>query len=74
MEKDKNYDFTHMQNIKQKSNKQDKNKLIDSDNRMVGIRGKVGWEWKNWVNGVKYMVMEGNQIFGGNTQCRDTKL
>ena len=44
------YDFTYMWNLKNKT-KQNKNKLIDTENRLVVARGGEGWA--KWVKAVK---------------------
>ena len=47
------YDFTYMWNLKKKqTNKQVKNKLVDTENRLVVARGRCGG-WVKWVTGVK---------------------
>ena len=35
-------DFTHMLNLKKDTNKQNKNKLIDTENRLMVTRGERG--------------------------------
>ena len=55
------YDFTYMWNIKQV--KQNKNKGIDTETRVVVIRR--GRARAKWVEGINCVVMHGNKIFGG---------
>lgn len=61
-EKDKNHMISLMCNIKQKVTNEltNKNKLIDTDNRMVVTIGEEGGRRVKWVKGVKYIVIEGN--------------
>lgn len=42
-----------------------KNKLIDTDNRVVRTREEGVKGRGKWVTGVKYMVTGGNQTSGG---------
>ena len=44
-------------------NKQNKNKLTDTKDRLVSTRGERGWEWAKGVNSI---MMDGNWIFGDN--------
>ncbi len=50
------YDFTHMWKI---------NKLTDKGNRLVVPRGEGGGRKAKGVKGHMYVVMDGNQTFGG---------
>ena len=69
MKKDKNWFHPYVQ-YKTKGNKWtnkilNKNKLRDTDNRMVISRGEGG-EWRTQgVKGVKYKVTERDQTLGG---------
>lgn len=57
-----------MWDIKQqapKTNKTEKNKPIDTDNRMMVTRGDGAWGWAKWEKWVDGMVMEGNWTSGG---------
>ena len=45
------------------TNKQNKQKLVDTYNDIVVTRGKKGWGKE--INGVKYMVIEGDLTLGG---------
>ena len=51
-------------------NKQDKQKLINTDNSMVVTRR--GWGRWTRVNGVKYMVTGGDQTLGSERTMRHT--
>ena len=44
-------------------NKQNKNKLIDTDNRKVVTSREGGGGKIKWVKGAKYMLMDGNWTF-----------
>lgn len=70
--------FTHMWNIKQKvMNEQwHKNKVIDTDNRMVIPKGKRRWQEGKLGKGIKYMKTEGNYTLGAEhaKQYTDVEL
>ena len=37
------YDFTYVWNLKSKINKKNKNRLIDTENRLMAARGEEDW-------------------------------
>lgn len=61
---------------KRQTNKMNRNKLIDTDNRRVITSGEEGGGRAKWVKGVKYTVTKGSWTAGGEhpVQCTDTPL
>ena len=53
MEKDKYHMISVMWNLKKqnKPTKQNKHKLIDTENRSLVTRGEGGWRWVKWIGG-----------------------
>ena len=45
---------------KKQMSKQNENKLVDTDNRLVVTRGGKERGRENWVKRVRYMVVDGN--------------
>ena len=41
-------------------NQKKKQKLTDTENRLVVTRVEEGWGWAKWVKGVNCMVTDGN--------------
>ena len=46
------YSFTYMWNLENKTNKQNGNRLIDTENKLMISRWEGGW-WGNWMKVVK---------------------
>ena len=44
------HDFTYMWNIKNQINKQQRNRLIDAENKLMVARGEESW--RGWVKGL----------------------
>lgn len=63
-------------NVDQAFSFANKNKLINTNNRMLVSRREEVAERVNWVKGVKYMVTVGNQTLGGEhaIQYTDAEL
>ena len=59
---EKPHDFTHVEykTKKKHMSKQNENKLVDTDNRLVVTRGGKERGRENWVKRVRYMVVDGN--------------
>lgn len=57
--------FYHLWNIKQTRKKQNRNELIDTDNRLLVTREEEDGRRAKWVKVVKYMVMDENHTFSG---------
>ena len=49
-----------MWNLKKKKPEENKNKLMDTENKFVVTRGEGKWGWVKWVKGVDCIVMDGN--------------
>ena len=47
------YDFTYVWNLKSKINEKNKNRLIDTENRLTALRGEGGWELGEIGEGIK---------------------
>lgn len=47
-------------------NKQNKNKLIDTEIRLLVTRREGGWGIGKISEGVTFMVMDGNKTYGGD--------
>ena len=46
--------------------KPNKNKHVDIENRVMGIRRKgVGWVLDKWIKGVNCRVIDDGNVFGG---------
>ena len=48
------------QNKTSKQRKQNRNRLIDTEIRLVVTREEGGWGWAKWVNAVNCMVTDSN--------------
>lgn len=44
-------------NLRKQMNEQNKNKFIDTENRLVVTREEGGWRWAKWMKGVNCMVV-----------------